>query len=126
MSSRADPPGTEAPSRADARLAFLDALRVMALGLLIAYPVGMDHMTWDWHLKSGLAAGGGRAGDRAAAKLLAGGRADGLATRIFAVYALHQTLVILLAVAMSRPSTRSRQLPHRSRCGEAAVPIGTN
>jgi surface polysaccharide O-acyltransferase-like enzyme len=52
MSSRADPPGTEAPSKADARLAFLDALRVMALGLLIAYHVGMYYVTWDWHLKS--------------------------------------------------------------------------
>jgi len=52
MSFRADPPGTEAPSKADARLAFLDALRVMALGLLIAYHVGMYYVTWDWHLKS--------------------------------------------------------------------------
>jgi glucans biosynthesis protein C len=52
MRSRADPPGTEAPSNADARLAFLDALRVMALGLLIAYHVGMYYVTWDWHLKS--------------------------------------------------------------------------
>jgi hypothetical protein len=52
MSSRADPPSTEAPSKADARLAFLDALRVMALGLLIAYHVGMYYVTWDWHLKS--------------------------------------------------------------------------
>ena len=52
MSSRAGPPDTEGPSVADTRLAFLDALRVLAQGLLIAYRVGLYYVTWDWHLKS--------------------------------------------------------------------------
>ncbi|MFN9281119.1 MAG: acyltransferase family protein [Betaproteobacteria bacterium] len=52
MNSRTGPPATEAPAEADTRLAFLDALRVLALGLLIAYHVGMYYVTWDWHLKS--------------------------------------------------------------------------
>lgn len=52
MSSRAGPHATEGPSGTDARLDFLDALRLLALGLLIAYHVGMYYVTWDWHLKS--------------------------------------------------------------------------
>lgn len=36
----------------DHRLPFLDALRVIALGLLIPYHVGMYYVSWDWHVKS--------------------------------------------------------------------------
>lgn len=49
------PPGsaaTHAPLGTDARLPFLDSLRLLALGLLIAYHVGMYYVSWDWHLKS--------------------------------------------------------------------------
>jgi surface polysaccharide O-acyltransferase-like enzyme len=52
MSSRAGPPAIEGPSGNHARLDFLDALRLLALGVLIAYHVGMYYVTWDWHLKS--------------------------------------------------------------------------
>ena len=52
MSSRAGPPAAEGPSGPDARLDFLDALRLLALGLLIVHHVGMYYVTWDWHLKS--------------------------------------------------------------------------
>ncbi len=47
-------PGPDArPNRVtDSRLDFLDALRLLALGLLILYHVGMYYVTWDWHLKS--------------------------------------------------------------------------
>lgn len=34
------------------RLPFLDGLRIAALGLLIAYHVGMYYVTWGWHVKS--------------------------------------------------------------------------
>lgn len=34
------------------RVAFLDNLRLLALGMLIIYHVGMYYVTWDWHLKS--------------------------------------------------------------------------
>jgi hypothetical protein len=34
------------------RLAFLDPLRVIALGLLLVYHVGMYYVRWDWHVKS--------------------------------------------------------------------------
>ncbi|MCC5095126.1 acyltransferase family protein [Xanthomonas campestris pv. incanae] len=30
----------------------LDWLRVIAFGLLVLYHVGMDYVTWDWHVKS--------------------------------------------------------------------------
>lgn len=30
----------------------LDWLRVIAFGLLLLYHVGMDYVTWDWHVKS--------------------------------------------------------------------------
>ena len=49
------PPGstaTDEPAETDARLPFLDSLRLLALGLLIAYHVGMYYVSWDWHLKS--------------------------------------------------------------------------
>jgi glucan biosynthesis protein C len=52
MSSPADTPVTARPSGTDGRVHFLDALRLLALGLLIAYHVGMYYVTWDWHLKS--------------------------------------------------------------------------
>jgi uncharacterized membrane protein len=52
MSSPADPPVTTWPSGTDGRLPSLDALRSLALGLLIMYHVGMYYVTWDWHLKS--------------------------------------------------------------------------
>jgi surface polysaccharide O-acyltransferase-like enzyme len=52
MSSRAGPPAIEGSSGNHARLDFLDALRLLALGVLIAYHVGMYYVTWDWHLKS--------------------------------------------------------------------------
>ena len=52
MSSPADPPVTAWPSGTDGRLHFLDALRLLALGVLILYHVGMYYVTWDWHLKS--------------------------------------------------------------------------
>lgn len=34
------------------RLPFLDNLRIVALGLLILYHVGMYYVGWDWHVKS--------------------------------------------------------------------------
>lgn len=55
MNSPAGPPATERLSGTDSRLHFLDALRLLALGLLIVYHVGMYYVTWDWHLKSPLA-----------------------------------------------------------------------
>ena len=41
-----------APRPAAQRLPFLDALRVIAFGLLVPYHVGMYYVSWDWHLKS--------------------------------------------------------------------------
>ena len=52
MNSPAGAPATERRSETDGRLHFLDALRLLALGLLIVYHVGMYYVTWDWHLKS--------------------------------------------------------------------------
>ena len=52
MSSSPGPSPTRGPPEKDARLPFLDALRLLALGLLIAYHVGMYYVSWDWHLKS--------------------------------------------------------------------------
>ena len=52
MSSGAGAPATEGKSEAGTRLDFLDALRLLALGVLIAYHVGMYYGTWDWHVKS--------------------------------------------------------------------------
>ena len=52
MSSSPGPSPTLGPPEKDARLPFLDALRLLALGLLIAYHVGMYYLSWDWHLKS--------------------------------------------------------------------------
>ncbi|WP_019960361.1 acyltransferase family protein [Woodsholea maritima] len=39
----------------------LDALRVIAFGLLIFYHVGMAYVSWDWHVKSGFASEQGEA-----------------------------------------------------------------
>lgn len=36
----------------DARLYFLDWVRIIAFFVLIAYHVGMYYVTWDWHVKS--------------------------------------------------------------------------
>ncbi|MCC5070167.1 acyltransferase family protein [Xanthomonas campestris] len=37
---------------ANAKAHDLDWLRVIAFGLLVLYHVGMDYVTWDWHVKS--------------------------------------------------------------------------
>ena len=34
------------------RLPYLDALRVAAFALLVPYHVGMNYVSWDWHVKS--------------------------------------------------------------------------
>ena len=52
MISPPSPGATRGPPEADARLQFLDSLRLLALGLLIVYHVGMYYVSWDWHLKS--------------------------------------------------------------------------
>lgn len=45
-------PTLAGPSASAHRLPFLDALRVLAFGLLVLYHVGMYYVTWDWHVKS--------------------------------------------------------------------------